>query len=281
MGASALILATTMLAAGCGTASDKEESNPSTAPSTANPDFTAVEDALNSQGWKTEAEFDWSNLQVDGTQSPQVRKAVPAMGAWAKASIFSDAANQATSTTALVEGVQKQLDSAEYDYFADSYSDDPAKGLESAAAYGLVIDPTVKMSSEPRVAVSTAVDDSETDGYVARVDMTARAVIPLTDGSISRWGMYLYNIQFKVPQNYLPDDDGQPRVSVATASPGLTTCDWTETFSAGVADDGTYDRSRVLDVIEFAKPDDSFTREEYQKVLKNGKDIPDTCDQND
>lgn len=266
-----------MVVSGCTSRSGTEEpANTATAAATEN-DFNEIENKLDAAGWPTESEFDWSELTSAKQQAPEVRAALPRMGSWVEASIFSEEANHAKSTLELLHGVQEQVDLREYDNLVEQYENGEGEGLENAAAYGLVLSPEVDIFGEPRLAVSADVKQPDDDDSAAIVDMTARAAIPISDGSINRWGIYIYKLEFTVPTGYESTGDWWAGTKVSTKSPGLMTCDWTKNYSAGVANDGTYDKSSVLEAIEIASPDDTVSWSELNDKLSSGKPPEGAC----
>lgn len=274
----AVLLSIALVSLGCSSGNNEKKSESSASSSTASSDFEVFESALDSAGWVEESEFDWSAVSSSGSQTPEVQAALPLMSSWVEASVFSDEANNATSTRGLVDGLQKVVGSSEFDRFSAEYDGDRDDGLENAAAYGLVISPNVELSTEARVAVSTDVDQAEDGLSDAVIEMTARAAIPMTKGSISRWGVYVYNLKFTVPKGYESGGDQGNGISVATMSPGLLTCDWENTFSADVADDGLYVPSFVRKAIEFAGPRENFSYAELKKGLGEPPDLSKVCD---
>lgn len=276
--AAVLLLIVSFVASGCSTDGVEKQSERANSPIASTSDFESIENMLNSAGWSDESAFDWSDLDSSASQIPEVRAALPTMSSWVETSIFSDNANNATSTLDLVEGVQNLVGVREYDNFVEQYEGTTDDGLEDAAAYGLVLSPNVEMSTDPRIAVSTEAKEVEDERTAAVIDMTARAAIPITNGSISRWGVYVYSLEFTVPKGYESGGDWWAGTNVSTKSPGLMTCDWTTNYSANVADDGVYDPSYVRDVIEFAGPRESFSGADLRDGLDEGPDIKQICE---
>lgn len=271
-------MAMTVVASGCSASGAEKPSEPTASSSAPTNDFETIEKTLDSAGWETESDFDWSDVESSGSQFPEVRAALPSMSSWVKASIFSDEANRATSTRDLLEDVQGSVGIREYEEFADEYDGDADDGLENAAAYGLVLSPTVELNTEPRIAVATEVNKADDGASAAVIDMTARAAIPMTQESINRWGVYAYSLTFTVPKGYEPDSGPSAGYSVATKSVGLMTCEWTTNFSADVADEGMYDPSLVREIIEIAGPRERFTQSDMAKRLSDGPDRSKICE---
>lgn len=272
-----LLLTIAFVASGCSTDSVEKQSGPTASPTASTSNFETIENILDSAGWIDESAFDWSGVDTSASQIREVRAALPSMSSWVEASIFSDEANNATSTLDMLEDVQNLVELPEYDNLVEEYEGDRDDGLENAAAYGLVLSPNVDLSAEPRIAVSTDVNEVEDESSAAVIDMTARAAIPITNGSINRWGVYVYTLEFTVPKGYEAGDDWWAGTRVFTKSPGLMTCDWMTNYSANVADDKMYDPSHVRDVIEFTGPRESFSRADLEDGLDEGPDIKEIC----
>lgn len=275
--AGVVLLTMSFVACGCSTAGVEKQPERATSPTASTSDFETIENTLDSAGWSDESAFDWSDLG-SSSQIPEVRAALPSMSSWVETSIFSDEANNATSTLDMLEGIQSLVGLREYDNLVEEHQGDTDEGLENAAAYGLVVSPNVEMSTDPRVAVSTEVKEAEDKDSAAVIEMTARAAIPLTNGSINRWGVYVYSLEFTVPKGYESGGDWWAGTSVSTKSAGLMTCDWTTNYSANVAEDGVYDPSYVREVIEFAGPRESFSRADLRDGIGKGPDIKEICE---
>lgn len=273
------LLAVAMISVGCST-NDSEKPNVSTGSAAEQTnDFQDIGRVLDSAGWSTEAEFDWSELGTADGQPPEVNNVLPTMSTWVRSSIFSEEVNDATSTLEVLKSSQRLVGAREYDNWVKRYKDDPGGGLENAAAYGLVISPSAKLSADPRIAVSTEVNESDNEDTAAVIDMTARAAIPLSDGSTSRWGVYVYHLEFTVPEGYEIGGDWWSGTSVSSKSLGLVTCDWAKNYSADVAEDGMYDPALVREGIEFAAPEDNFSWNDFEEGIGRNPNPTNVCKQ--
>lgn len=225
-------------------------------------DFQRIRQVLDEEGWLEEPDFDWTSAELLDTDVPEARAALSMALRWLRYTVFSEEAHGATSSLGLLEAVEPLADSPQFSRYLEEFREDPKEGLDDAALYGLVFTSDVSLVAPPRVAVSTLVDDG-TEDSAAEIEVTVRAVLPVTDGELHRWGVYSSMLTFDVPHGYDGTDATARNTAQRTTMRGLSTCDFSTHYSAEVVPDRFYLPERILRSIEYAAPDADFTYEDF------------------